>query len=740
VRLLPSALLLTLITAAATAQETTPAFEKKAFAVTRASSAIAIDGVLDEAAWSAAARVPLEFEWEPGDNIAPPVRTDAFVTYDDSNLYFGFHAFDSQPGAIRAHLRDRDDAFLDDTIGIMLDPFNDRRRAVQFRVNALGVQMDAVNSDVDGTEDWSWDAIWNSSGRIVADGYVVEVAIPFHALRFPRGDIQTWGIRLSRDYPRSVRHRIQSNRNDRNIDCLVCQFDSITGLKGISPGRNLELDPTLTATQTASRADLGDRLESEDTDFEPGLTARWGITPNMTLNAAINPDFSQVEADVAQLSENERFALFFAEKRPFFLEGADFFGTPITAVFTRTVADPVWGLKLTGKEGRNGYGIVIARDEFNNLIFPANEESDFDSFEQNISSAVLRYRRDVGGTSNLGVLYTHRDGGDYANDVAGVDGVVRLGDSDSIRFQYLASRTEYPETVARDFEQPIGSFDGDGGYLSYQHADRDWFWRARYQELSPDFRADAGFINRVDTRRFDGGIQRTFRGKPEQWLTQLVLSAFADRTENYDGLLTDQGADIGGVIVGRHQTIIEFNLAPNREYFDGVTYDNFRYSLYGETRPTGDLTLMMFANAGETIDFSNSRAAEFVLLEPAVEFSVGRHAAGRITHTFQTLDVAGGELFEANLTQARLMYFLNLRTFVRAIVQYQDVERNTALYLSEVEPETEDLFTQFLFSYKVNPQTVILAGYSDNHTGLRNVDLTRTDRTFFLKLGYAWLF
>jgi len=344
------------------------------------STKIKVDGVLDEEAWSKAEVIKLPYEWLPGDNIPAPVDTDCMLTYDESHLYIGFRCYDPEPKKIRAHLMDRDatDSLIqDDHINIMIDAFNDERRSFQFRVNPLGVQADANFSELEGYEDFSWDAIWASAGKISDWGYAIEIGIPFNQLRFPKTkEKQIWGFSAERSWPRSVRHRMTSHVRNRNISCILCQFNKISGLEKISPGRNLEFDPTLTANRTDTMPPQnfpGGALESGKAKAEPGITAKWGITPNLILNATANPDFSQVEADVAQLDVNTRFALYYPEKRLFFLEGGDFFLTPIQAVFTRTVADPLWGTKLTGKIGRSALGFFATQDRINNLIFPSNQ-------------------------------------------------------------------------------------------------------------------------------------------------------------------------------------------------------------------------------------------------------------------------------------------------------------------------------------------------------------------------------
>ncbi|HSK77692.1 MAG TPA: DUF5916 domain-containing protein [Thermoanaerobaculia bacterium] len=715
------------------------------FEVSRATGAIKIDGTVDEAAWESATVIDLPYEWFPGNNVAPPVATEALVTFDDENLYLAFRASDPNPGAIRANLMDRDligNFNQDDHVGVSLDTFNDERRALQFRANPRGVQVDAVYSEIDAREDFSWDAIWASEGRITDTGYVVEIAIPFKQLRFPRtNEPQTWGIEVFRSYPRNVRHRISSKLTDRAKDCTLCQINKITGFTGIAPGRNLELTPTLTATRsdTIDSFPNGD-LDSGDEEFEPGATVRWGVTPNTTLNATVNPDFSQVEADAVQLEINTRFALFFPEKRPFFLEGADLYLTPLQAVFTRSVADPDWGFKLNTKEGKNGLGVFVAQDELNNLIIPFNQFSGRAFLDEEVTTGVVRYRRDIGTRSALGVLYTGREGDEYHNRVGGLDGFFRFTPSDTMRVQYLRSDTLYPGAVANRFGQDTDAFGGQGLQAQYDHFARSWKGFVRYQDLDPEFRADSGFIPRVDVRTGEGQYERFFYGNRETWYAQQTVGFRGLYTEDHSGLLTDQVAELFYTMNGPKQSVFQGRLFRNKEFYDGVTYDLDQQRFLFQFNPTGRITLGLAGRFGDEIDLDNSRLGESMILSPGVQFRLGSGLDLQLDYLLQQLDVDGGQLFEANVYQLRAVYQFNVRTFVRAIVQYTNLDRNTGLYLVPVRPREQDLFTQLLFSYKLNPQTVLFAGYTDGRFGLQNVDLTQTDRTFFLKLGYALLY
>lgn len=718
--------------------------------VPRATSAIEIDGALDERAWADALSIRLELEWFPGDNARPPVETVAYVAYDDRQIYFGFRCLDPQPAKIRAHLMDRDqiDTFVqDDHVLIMLDTFNDERRAFQFRANPLGVQADAIFSEVDGLEDFSWDMIWSSRGRITAEGWELEIALPVNQLRFQKtAAAQTWGVELGRSWPRSSRHRINDSGRDRDRACILCQFDKMTGFEGLEPGRNLEFDPTLTGVRTDALDEFPDgelqeaELQEGDEDGEAGLTARWGVTPNVTLVGTLNPDFSQIEADVAQLDVNERFALFFEEKRPFFLEGIDFFSTPIDAVFTRTVVDPDWGVKLTGKQARNAIGVFAAEDDVNSLILPANQSSQSTLLDETVTSGIFRYRRDLGAASTLGALYSGREADGYHNRVGGLDGFVRLSARDTLTFHYLRSDTLYPGAVAEEFEQPTAAFADDALFVEYKHGSRNWYGEVSYEDLGPGFRADSGFLPRVDIREGSGLLIRSFWGKEADWYDRWRVGAVGGRTEDHAGQLTDEELSLIVDVNGPLQSFVQVEFKRGRQFFEGVLYDDLDgVGLYGEFQPLGAVRFEMYVADGDTVDFINNRKAEERFLNPIVEARLGRHVNLRLDHTLQRLEVPAGELFEANLTQLRLVYNFSVRMFVRAIFQRLDLERDPGLFIEPVEPEDETLFTQLLFSYKLNARTVLFVGYSDNHLGLQGVDLTRTDRTFFVKLGYAWV-
>ncbi|HSC14190.1 MAG TPA: DUF5916 domain-containing protein, partial [Gammaproteobacteria bacterium] len=713
-------------------------------AIPHSKEAIQIDGVLDDAIWRSALALPLTIETYPRENQTPVVETIAYLVENGDQLLIAFDARDPDPSSIRAYLRDRDSAFNDDFVGVVLDTFNDQRRAFEFFVNPFGVQMDLINDQVNGSESTSWEAIWDSAGQVNERGFTAELAIPFSQLRFPRTDgDQTWGIDVLRFWPRSQQVRISNNARDRNLSCYLCQLSKFTGFANAEPGKALEVVPTLTATRTDSAqpapAPAGE-LEPGDFETEAGLGVRWGITPDLTLDVTFNPDFSQVEADVAQLEENTTFALSYPETRPFFIEGQDFFSSPLQAVYTRTVADPDAGAKFTGRTGKNTIGVFATNDAITNLLFPGPFGSQTTSLDQENDGFVGRYARGFGRTSQIGALVTSRQGDGYSNEVAGFDGRYFMNDNSTLRFQYLDSRTEYPASVATQFGQ-AEDLEGDAWRVEYRYGSRNWFAQVWHQDIDPTFRADSGFIGRVDLVQDRVQMNRNFYAAPSAWWTEWGVGFQSGRSETTDGQFINRNLQPYISFEGPMQSYAELGGGTREEYWNGVIYDLQGLFMYGQFRPRSGLNINMQLQDGEQIDFANSRLADARGYRPQIEWNATRHLLMRLRYSSDRLSTKeGAMIFDAKLTDLRLTWQFNVRSFVRLTLQDQDIERNVAAYLNPAtDPRTESLATQLLYSYKLNPQTVLFAGYSDSAiddalTG--NVEMT--GRTLFFKLSYAW--
>src|SRR5687767_6837081 len=393
-----------------------------------------IDGKLDEPVWQGAAVLKDFYQINPGDNVAPSKPTEVLIGYDPKFLYVAFRAFD-EPDKIRSTIAKRDNIWQDDYVGFYLDTFNDKRKAFEMFFNPLGIQGDGVLTEGRG-EDMSVDILMDSKGVITENGYIVEIAIPFKSIRYEAGKGKLWGAHFFRRIQRFERELDSWMPFSRSISGNMNQAGHLTGLEGILAERTIELIPSLTLSQdgrfvrtfgvfpgTAAAATDPGRLVNEPVRFDPGLTAKFIPSPAITVDLAINPDFAQVEADQLVVTANQRFPIFFAEKRPFFLEGIDIFQTPITVVHTRAIVDPDVAVKTTGKVGRNSFGLILASDngpgnlsaDQRGALSSCIERRSLDPrvvcnderfVDKNAYIGVLRLKRDIGKENTIGVLAT----------------------------------------------------------------------------------------------------------------------------------------------------------------------------------------------------------------------------------------------------------------------------------------------------------------------------------------------
>jgi len=713
--------------------------DRTPFPVPEIAGGVEIDGTVDRREWDGALALELAYEQSPGENTEPPAETTVLLAHDDSRVYAAFICEDPDPSAIRAQYTDRDKIWSDDWVLLVLDTFNSEREACNFACNPLGIQGDTYESP-HGESD-AWDAIWDSAGRITSEGYEVEMAIPFSSLRFQRTNgRQTWGFDVARSYPRSVTHRLGFFPVDRDNECYACQYPKIVGFEGASPGRNIEINPTVTALATQERpgwvhGDFGDT----DDEYEAGITARWGITPNMTLTATGNPDFSQVEADARQLDVNTKFAIFYDEKRPFFLEGADIFSDRLNAVYTRTVGDPLWGIKLTGREGSHTVGAFVAQDEVTNLLIPGEEESTLTSLDMETTAAALRYRLDLGRSSGVGVLATSREGDGYYNRIAGVDAFLRFLKSERLDLQVLGAWTRYPDDAAEDFGQPKGELGDVGVDATYQHRSENVHWYAHHRYVGKGFRSDLGFRPQVGERHVCGGLARNWRREAGSWFTLFEVGTTHGHNWFENGDLQSRVTGVFLDYAGPLQSRIYVSPDFGTEVYKGKEYDLVGLYTVGQLRPSTPLSLAWEIVAGDGIDYDNNRKGKGFRFEPSVRLRVGRHIDVSASHGYSFMDVADERLYTTNITYLKAVYQFNSRMFLRGIVQYVDYDFTPELYVDPVNSEEQWLETQLLFSYKINPRTIFYLGYSDGHYGDQSVDLTQTDRTVFAKIGYAWV-
>src|SRR5919198_114104 len=493
-------------------------------------AAVRLDGVLDESVWHQAALLNGFTQYRPVDSRPAADSTEVRVFYAPDAIYFGIRAFEVHGDVVRGTLADRDNIDEDDKVQILLETFNDRRRALLFAVNPLGAQEDGVRSEglagaaggqnagfrFDGVVDLNPDYVFQSQGRVTRDGYDVEVRIPFKSLRYQSSATQNWGIQFVRTTQHTGYEDTWAPVVRASASFLI-QSGTLQGLTDLRRGLVMDVSPEFT-----SRLDGGPNGPSgyryTSVDPELGVNVRWGVTQNLSATGTVNPDFSQVEADVGQVTVNERFALFFPEKRPFFLEGLEQFDTPNALIYTRRINAPVAGAKLTGKVGSTGVAYIGAVDD--DALSVTSDHAVFN---------LLRLRRDLGANSTLGLAYTDRIAGSDWNRVLGAD----------VRFIWKKIWFSDAQFV-NAWTQPGGAAVRSGQLWNVTLYDRTGYAYGNHAELvgvSPDFEAQSGFVNRVNVVQGRFANRFTWYGKPGATLENATTFILMQPTWRYGDFL-----------------------------------------------------------------------------------------------------------------------------------------------------------------------------------------------------------
>ena len=532
----------------------------------------------------------------------------------------------------------------------------------------------------------------------------------------------------------------------------MCQSLKLIGFAGVKPGKNLELDPTLSSRLTQEREnETTGPFKEKERAIDLGITARWRVTPNMMLSATLNPDFSHVEVDAAQMDINTKFPLYYSEKRPFFLEGSEIFGSGFNLVHTRTLAEPDWGIKLTGKEGKHTLGIFSVHDRITPLVFPGSEGGNNTTLSLQSTGTVLRYKHDVGESSYIGTTVTSREGNKYHNRVISIDGELKFTTKDQFKFQAVGSNTTYPYDIAHEFDQPIGDFLGSAYQVGYNRNTDKYYIFAQHKNVDSDFRTDTGFITQAGFDSSQIGGLYNWRQGPGHWYTWISVFTSYNLTRDGEGNILHKAFTTELSYNGPLQSSLELTGQFGKDRYEGEEYGANRLFLWAGITPTGSTNLNLLISAGDQIDYDNSRKGKNYTFDLVIEQKIGRHFSFSINHSYQRMDVDAKRLFDANVSNLRLVYQFNRRTFLRLNLQNVEYSRNLDNYLEEkrinFDAHTRKLFSTILFSYKINPQTVFFLGYSDNyrnrdHTderGLLDDSLIKTNRTFFTKIGYAWM-
>ncbi|MFN2498616.1 MAG: carbohydrate binding family 9 domain-containing protein [Pyrinomonadaceae bacterium] len=751
-----------------------------------------IDGRVDEEVWRHATVLKDFYQIQPGDNIPPSKPTEVLLGYDSSNLYLAFIAHDD-PGKVRATVSKRDAIFDDDFVGIILDTFNDQRRAYEVFFNPLGVQGDGIFTEGRG-DDFSVDIVMDSKGVVTDDGYTVEVSIPFKSLRYEAGSGKLWGVQAVRVIKRFNNEQDTWMPVSRDRSGQLNQEGRITSPENIFTERTLEIIPSITLSETGRRVrplpfpalqndpslrDPG-RFVNEPLKFDPGVTVKFAITPTVILDLAVNPDFAQVEADERVVTANQRFPIFFEEKRLFFLEGIDIFRTPLTVVHTRAIIDPDIAVKLSGKRGRNTFGLLLASDNAPGN-FSAEERLDpvnFRFLDKNAYIGVLRLKRDIGKESSLGLIATTYNFIQRHNQLGGVDGRFRLNPQTTFSFQVIGTTSRrffFDPNLGQSVYRTGNAFgyswnlDKSGRHFGYNLSG---LGRTRF------YRADVGFTRRTNTNVADLLLYYNSEPKPKAKIISRRISNNIAFQFDWQGRMQYWNNETQAILNLRHQTFLsagfnggyerlfEEEFGPKRNQLRPGTFagnDPERSSLQktvffsGGTTPSKKYSTNLLVSYGwGQFDFDFGAGPRFPRVSPAafanpgapLDPGPGRALNIQSAFTYQptdalrmslfytksklTRDDTGRVAFDDNIYALRATYQFTRFIFARARVDYDTLASN--------------VLGQFLLGWTPNPGTAIYVGYNNNlnyngfspFTAQLEPGFRRNGQTFFLKMSYLF--
>ncbi|HET9066979.1 MAG TPA: DUF5916 domain-containing protein [Gemmatimonadales bacterium] len=738
---------------------------------------ITVDGILDEPVWQDAAVLTGFSQFTPVDGVAAADSTEVYIWYSATAVHIGVRAF-ATPGDVRATLSQRDRIFNDDNIQFFLSTFNDGRQATFLAVNPLGVQADgAVNESgrsggcngfncATATRegpDLSQDFVWESAGRLTAWGYELELRIPLKSIRFQSATTQDWGINILRVVQQSGQEQTWTPARVGQSSFLG-QSGHLVGLEGLTTGHAFDVIPTLT-----SRIDGGpsrrDRWDYRGGSPEFGASLRWGVTPNLTLNATANPDFSQVESDAGQFSFDPRQALYFAERRPFFLDGIEQFQVPGNLIYTRRIVQPVLATKVTGKVSGTQIGALVAVDDRG-----ASRSGTDHPFH-----GIVRLARDLGSGSQIGGVVTQQVDGENHNTVVGVDGRLVLGGIHSITFNGALAR-DHLNTVTTT--APLWG-------LGYRLNGRGF--RARYtiNGVHEDFRTRSGFVSRTNFATATVAHSYTWI-RPERTIQSFTAEAQLNGVWTYDSLVHGGGIQDRKFALNLNTTLAggwTVGASWLEEFFG---YDPTLYANYGILQPDGAIepfvgtpripnrdavmsvgspqfswgSFNLFTLFGHDENFPEWASGNLVVLNGGLTLrpSDQLRVSVSVNHTEVHRRSDGSRVTLQTVPRARLEYQLSRALQVRVVSQYaitsQDSlrdESRTGLPIVLRGPDgvyrrasafrQGRVRTDFLLTYLPTPGTVAYFGYGSSYQEfdpLGRRTLERVGDGFFLKLSYLF--
>jgi hypothetical protein len=720
------------------------------FTVKRAAQPPTIDGVLDDATWQQAEPMPTG-EWvsynpSRGDRMPDAFRTDVRIAYDDRNIYFAFTCRDNEPGKIRTNVAKRDSAFNDDWLALSLDSAGTGQSAYHLFTNPSGSQMDALNSAASG-EQFDADMLWFSAAKTTPDGYTVEVQIPLQTLRFRGGDAVRMGLVFFRKVSRTG---VSYAWPEMKPGQWVFDQPAHLSFNNLQPRRLVEVLPSATLNVSQARADES-RWNSAEDKYNFGASGKFGITSGITLDGTINPDFSQVESDAFQVEVNQRFPVFFSEKRPFFMEGMGLFniagagggdGNMRTAVHTRKIVDPIFGSKLTGTIGKTTFGVLNALDD-NPPVLASFDLSGRPLPVPNRSFTVGRATYALRRSDYVGGIFTHTHLDGRHNVVAGGDIAVRPSSAQSVNASLLASRTT--GGVAAGGVADGGLSTERGGVMAqatYGYNTRKINFNVQAEHYDRDFEMDTAFYNRTGFTAAWTYAEYSFypKGGSNFWL-QRVFPFFFGRAGHdriQDG--NDDFIHTGIRFNTSRQGFISLGYMNGHETWRGQRFRlAHTINAFGFLQPFRWLGVNVNYSGGYAIyyDFDNPFQGEQPSVGFGLDFQPNSHLSQNIDVNIVRFNRAsnGERIYSVNIVNSKTTYQFDKHFLVRFLAQYDSSAKR--------------LLTDLLASYEFVPGTVAHVGYGSlyedsaeflNRPPLANDKYLMINRGLFLKASYLWRF
>jgi len=720
-------------------------------------------------------------EYLPGDGLPATESTVAHLSYDAKNLYVIFECKDD-PALIRAHLSKREEIGQDDGVGILLDTFRDFHRAYYFTSNALGVQADAIYTEGQ-SYDFSFDTVWESEGRITKDGFIVWYAIPFKSLRFSRAPEQTWGIALYRSILRKNEYDYWPYITQR-AEGITQQFAAVGGLDELSPGRNMQFIPygLLAGNHFLNQPDPPNAQTPpafrNAFEHRAGLDAKFVAKDALAFDLTLNPDFSQVESDDPQVTVNQRFAVFFPEKRPFFIENAAFFSTPVELFFSRQIADPQFGVRMTGKLGPWTLGALLIDDRQPGQGYSSG------AYATRAADGVVRVTREFGNQSFIGAFLSSRDFADTDNRIASLDARVKFSRNLILTAQTAHSWERQDQKAPQLCQQSTatsqkpGSQQGNASEVQLSYLGRNWALTSLYDDISPNFCAELGFVPRTDIRRAEQIVDYFWRPNKHKIVDFGPLTSSVVNW-NRNGQLQDWETDLGFAVDWTQQTSATFTRSEAYELFQGIGFRKHGTLLGFSTAPRNwfAVNARFITGIQENYYPGPGVLPNQPFLGNLKRFNLGftLRPVSRLrfdeTYLYYRLGARNGStpagfspdrnILNNHLMRSKVNYQFTKEFSLRVILDYNatlansqlvDLQRELGSYEQGPTQPTKRLTGDVLFTYLLHPGTAVYAGYTDNYTnlfldatapsgvGLQRAATTGTGRVVFVKLSYLLRF